>query len=755
MKLTAFSLLVPLIAGSPAVSGVALNPIVVQGPAGQTVPDAFLPSQLPVDLLPVPKQVLWGSGEFSITPSTRIVVGNSATDEDLFAARQLNEELRARYGMELDVVRERDVGDPTGQIVMGEPGSAALLDRLLQQAKIWVTAASPGPEGYVLQVTRRQIIVAGLDHPGTFYAVQTLRQLLRPVPSPAGHQSGPVAAVRVVTIRDKPDHAVRAVHVLLDASSGEFHSKLIDRILALYKFNTLIVEAEDVQWESGRALWSPDPRGATKAQVQELLEVARQHHVQVIPLISTLGHSEWVFAGLRDEALCAEVAYIPKQLREQGRPQVTCDRARGVYPAVYDPERTITVNGTATTLNEALIFPILKEAIDLFRPAYLHLGHDEVRGPSGLRYDMELYLRDIVTLSRFLRAAGVRPMVWGDVLWERRTEARAEPLFAELPRDLVIVPWKYEDIREYPEVSYFRRAGFPVLGATWYRLYNNYWFSRAAKAAGALGMVRATWTGHFQSQAALTRAYQQLYTYLSAAAYFWTAGSPQPDRAPREAELARRFAEAWNAGSQVSTPISGTLVDLSAVVTQRHIDDDGTGWLGKGVDYDLRALPGGRQRFGGVLFEILDPRRHGGKSIVMLKGERDVAAAMPERVTIPWRGRAGCLVFLHATLDRAVNFDDIVGRYTMMVEGGRHEAIDLRYGRDISNWLWDAERGIASIEQEVVWSGATRAGNNVQLQMLRWRNPSPEIPVESIELTSAGGRASPVLFAITALDRCP
>src|SRR5207247_1605695 len=191
-------------------------------------------------------------------------------------------------------------------------------------------------------------VVAGLDRPGTFYAVQTLRQLLRPVPSPAGHQSGPVAAVRVVTIRDKPDHAVRAVDVLLDASSGEFHSQLIDRILAPYKFNTLIVEAEDVQWERGRALLSPDASGARKAQV-------------------------------------------------------TCDRARGVYPAVYDPERTITVNGTATTLNEALIFPILKEAIDLFRPAYLHLGHDEVRGPSGLRYDMELYLRDIVTLSRFLR----------------------------------------------------------------------------------------------------------------------------------------------------------------------------------------------------------------------------------------------------------------------------------------------------------------------------------------------------------------
>src|SRR3989454_3826014 len=745
MRLSALLLMALLTAGIP----------LAWGTDGQVVSDAFSSTLQPVDLLPVPKQVQWGDGVFAVTSGTRIVVSDQATAEDLFAARELNEELRARYRTELDVVREREVADPAGHIVIGEPTSNAMLGRLLEQAGISVTAASPGPEGYVLRVTRGQITIAGSDRRGTFYGVQTLRQLLGPGPAAAGPQPGIVAGVRVVTIRDRPDHAVRAVHLLLDGSSGEFHSALIDRILAPYKFNTLIVEAEDVQWESGRSLWSPDPRGATKAQVQKLLEVARQHHIQVIPLIPTLGHSEWVFAGLRDEALCAQVAYIPKHLREEGKPQVTCDRARGVYPAVYDPEQTITISGTPTTLNEALIFPILKEAIDLFRPAYVHLGHDEVRGPSGLRYDMELYLGDIVSLSRFLRSAGVRPMVWGDVLWERRTEARAEPLFAELPRDLVIVPWKYEDIREYPEVSYFRRAGFRVLGATWYRLYNNYWFSRAAKAAGALGMVRATWTGHFQSQAALTRAYQQLYTYLIAAAYFWTAGSPQPNRAPREAELARRFAEAWNAGSQVSTPISGTLVDLSVVVTQRHIAEAGTGWLGKGVDYDLRALPGGRQRFGGVLFEILDPSRHGGKSVVMLKGERDVAAAMPERVTIPWRGRAGCLVFLHATLDRAVNFDDVVGRYTMILEGGRRETIDLRYGRGISNWLWDAERGIASLRQGRGWSGATRAGNDVQLQMLRWRNPPPEIPVESIELTSAGGRASPVLFSITALDRCP
>lgn len=684
-----------------------------------------------------------------MTPSTCIIVGDNATEEDLFAARELNEELRARYGTPLDVVRAGDIADPAGHIVIGERGSSAHLDRLglsgVQQ-----------PEGYTLRVTRANIVITGADRRGTFNGVQTLRQLLRPAPSGAGQRPGGVlAVVREVTIRDWPDHAVRAVHVLLDSASGEFHSALIERVLAPYKFNTLIVEAEDVQWESGRPFWTPDPRGATKAQIQKVLEVARQHHIQIIPLIATLGHSEWVFAGLRDEALCAQLAYIPKRLRDAGNTQVTCDRARGVYPAVYDPERTVSLNGAPATLNEALIFPILREALALFRPTYVHLGHDEVRGPSGLRYDMDLYLRDVITLSRFLRASGARPMVWGDVLWERRTEAAADPLFQELPRDLAIVHWKYEDVREYPELAYFRRAGFPVLGATWYRQHNNYWFSRAAKTADAIGMVRTTWTGHFQNQGALTRAYQQLYTYLSAAAYFWTVDRPAPDRAPKEAELARRFADAWTAGARASSPISGALVDLAGVATQRHVDDDGAGWLGKGPDYDLRAVPAGRPRFGGVLFEVLDPRRNKGKSIVMLKGERDVAAAMPERVTIPWRGRTGCVVFLHTALDRAINFGDVIGRYAVTLTGGRREVIDLRYGQNIGSWLWDAERGIASIEQEVAWSGSTRAGNDVHLQMLRWANPSPQTPLESIELSSTDGRASPVVFAITALDRCP
>lgn len=719
------------------------HPVVLGAAAGRSVPEAFSPVPPAVGLLPVPKELNWGDGSFGIKSSTRIVVGNSATDEDLYAARELNEELRARYGTELRVVRAGEIANPSGHILIGEHAS----NPHLEQLGLVATPRFSRPEEYMVWVTSTNIAVAGADRRGTFYGVQTLRQLLRP--------SGSQAVAREVTIRDWPDHSMRAVHVLLDSASGEFHSALIDRILAPYKFNTLIVEAEHVQWESGRPFWSPDARGATKEQVKRLLEVAREHHIRVIPLIATLGHSEWVFAGLSDPATCQQIAYIPKRLRGAGGTQVTCDRSRGIFPAVYDPARSITLDGIVTNLNDALIFPILREAIDLFRPEYMHLGHDEVRGPGGVRYDMDLYLQDIIALSKLIQPLGVRPMVWGDVLWERRQEAEAEPQFRDLPRNMVIVPWKYEDIREYPELAYFRKSGFPVVGATWYRLHNNHFMSRAANAAGVLGMVRTTWTGHFQNREALTRAYRQLYTYLTAANYFWTADRPAPDRAPPEAELARRFADAWRFGASSPGRISGTLLDLSGVVTQRHVDDDGTGWLGKGSDTDLRALVSGRHRFGGILFEVLDPQRHEGKSIVMLRGERDVAAKMPRRVTLRWRGRAACLVFLHTSLDRAITFGDVVGSYTITLAGGRRIGIDLTFGRNISSWLWDAERGIPSIEQEVAWTGRTKAGVDVHLQTLRWMNPEPATAIQSIELASTGGRASPAVFAITALDRCP
>src|SRR2546422_2798839 len=86
MRLSALLLMALLIAAAPAALGVA----------GGAVPHAFTAAPQPVALLPLPKQVQWGDGEVSITPPTPIIVGDDAGGDDLFAARELDEELRAR-----------------------------------------------------------------------------------------------------------------------------------------------------------------------------------------------------------------------------------------------------------------------------------------------------------------------------------------------------------------------------------------------------------------------------------------------------------------------------------------------------------------------------------------------------------------------------------------------------------------------------------------------------------------------------------
>lgn len=72
-------------------------------------------------VIPQPQSVRWLDGPFVLSAETRIVVGDDAAAEDLYAARDLNEEVRARTGRTLLVVKASAVSDPRDVIVLGEP----------------------------------------------------------------------------------------------------------------------------------------------------------------------------------------------------------------------------------------------------------------------------------------------------------------------------------------------------------------------------------------------------------------------------------------------------------------------------------------------------------------------------------------------------------------------------------------------------------------------------------------------------------
>jgi len=697
-------------------------PVGGTGAATSAVPDAWAPPAGRPVIIPQPQSLRWLPGSFSLSDQTRIVVGDDAAAEDLYAARDLNEEFRALTGRTLPVVRAAAVAEPRDVIVLGEPALNRWAEMLLTREGLRVSPADPGPEGYVLKVTPTAVVAAGSDRRGTYYAVQTLRQLLAPASSGFSFAGAEV--------RDWPIHRVRAVHILLDNASDEFHVALIDRILSKFKFNTIVAEAEYVRWESARNLWHPS--GASKEEVAALLQAAREHHIEVIPLIQTLGHAEWLYNNNQN----LDLLEIPPDQ----------SNARYVYnplnPRVYE-----------------VLFPIFDEAIKLFQPRYLHIGHDEVRNvvpfpwsAEGKRLGFgELFVRDTLKLYEFLKSRGVGTMMWGDVLLTNDFAREID----RLPRDIVMVDWQYQEAARYPSLARIVQWGFPTIAASWWKPQNIVGFAQEGERQRILGMLRTTWTGHFQNRAVLERQYQQIYTYLVAAEAFWkpprTAAPGQTGPAAHADDAAARFRREWHRAPLRGAPVPGFIVDLRAAATRSHIDANGQGWIGKGRDFDLRALPAGRRRYGGILFEVVDPAKNQGRSIILLRGAREELRRLPPRVRIAVGQRAAVVAFLHATPFAAPRFGEEIGAYTVRYGDGTQETIPLLYKRTIGSWLEEP----VSIDQEIAWSGQTLSGLEVRLSLLRWVNPHPEKTIAAIEVTTRGSDATPALFAVTLLSEKP
>ncbi|MDQ7848741.1 MAG: beta-N-acetylhexosaminidase [Armatimonadota bacterium] len=691
------------------------------------VPDAWAPSSRPPQILPRPQSLLWLPPAFPLSDRTRIVVGDEAAAEDLYAARDLNAELRTLTGRALPVVRAAEVGEARDIIVLGEPALNRWSAALVAREGLRVLPEDPGPEGYVLKVAPDVVVAAGSDRRGTYYAVQTLRQLL----VAAGNGLGFAGA----EVRDWPAHRFRAVHLLLDDASDDFHVALIARILSKFKFNTIVAQADYVRWESARNLWHRS--GASKDEVVVLLRAAREHHLEVIPLIQTLGHVEWLYTN--DQNL--DLLEIPPDQ----------SNARYVYnplnPRVYQ-----------------VLFPILDEAVRLFQPRYLHIGHDEVRNvvpfpwsEEGKRLGFgELFVRDVLQLYRFLQARGVGTMMWGDVLLTHDFA----PLVQRLPRDIIMVDWQYQEATRYPSLGRFIQWGFPTIAATWWKPQNIVAFAREGEQQGAAGMLRTTWTGHFQNRSVLERQYQQIYTYLVAADAFWNPGaaaeaflkpSPVGSGGGSAEDPAARFRREWQPTPLRTQPISGAVLDLRAAATRSHVDQDGRGWIGKGPEFDLRALSPGRRRLGNILFEIVDPAQNGGRSVVLLRGAREELRRLPLRARIPVGRRAAAVAFLHTTPFAGPRFGQEVGAYVVRYTDGTQETVPLLYKRNIGSWLDEP----VSMEQQVAWSGRTRSGLEVRLSLLVWANPHPAKAIAAIEVITGGSDATVALFAVTLLDALP
>ena len=148
------------------------------------------------------------------------------------------------------------------RIFIGERG-----DKAVSKYKKFIPAQA---EGYFLRISPKEIVLAGYDERGTFYAVQTLRQLMKDGQLP------------VTEITDWPEIRFRGVVEGFYGAPWSHQARL--RHLKFYgenKMNTYIYGPKDDPYHSSPNWRLPYPEQEAK-QIKELVRVAQENAVDFV-----------------------------------------------------------------------------------------------------------------------------------------------------------------------------------------------------------------------------------------------------------------------------------------------------------------------------------------------------------------------------------------------------------------------------------------------------------------------------------------
>jgi hexosaminidase len=683
-----------------------------------SVPDAFVAKPFET-VIPTPQDAKFQDGTLGIDGLGIKLEGNAQELQN--AARDILNETQIRLGRKLEV------------------GTSGKLIRIgtLENASLASDAKAKGvtpdkKEGYGLWVDSSGAGVIGFDALGAYRGAQTLRQLLT--------KDG----FRFAQIRDWPGIANRMAMIYLDQNSKGIND-LIVPLLGKLKFSQVLVMSNYVQWDASKGF--AHPGGASKPEAKRIADLIRAYGMEPIPLLETLGHTQWLFYGGQNKDLMQD--------------------PDSKDPFAYD------------TLNERtyqVLLPILSEIVETFKPKFMHIGHDEVRNrdrfparENGIAVGFEkLFVDDTVRLHDHLKSLNVGTMIWHDVAL---SDAFREKILPVLPKDIVITNWHYETNSDYPSLRLARDAGFPVIGSSWFATGNPEAMARAVAKDHLFGALQTRWTGYFGNSSMFDGQAQQGIAYLSAGDAFWNPTATQAPAAdaskasdplngtplispgvpltrgtvvaggPVPIELASRYRDAYQPGPFKAQ--AGSLVDLSSLVTRQLADNDETQWIQKGSSIDLSSLPTGVQRLGAYQFNI--------SGAIMLKGARPAASELPASLTLEIGSKVSGIAFLHTCgwSSPVTSPRSKIGAYTITYDDNSIVTIPLEYGRNITAWTDLVAR---SVIQDPVWRGKTKEDLEVGINVLSWKNPNPGKIVKQIQLVSDGLQSNPTLIGLTLIE---
>lgn len=360
----------------------------------------FAQNSSEINIIPTPAQMEVAEGAFNFNPSSTLIYAKS------------------KEAKEVASIFVKKIKTATGKTLKkGKKDSGNTICFVFDENV-------KGAEAYKLTVDQHRIVASASTSTGLFYAMQSLLQLMPPVVESKQTYPNSVWQIPAVSIADSPRFSYRGV--MLDACRHFLPVSAVKKqidILSSYKINRVHWHlTEDQGWrieikkypkltEIGSKRVEGDGsihQGFyTQEQIKDVVEYARQRHVEIIPELEIPGHE-----------LAAISAY----------PELSCKGEKTTPRIIWGVEDIVMCPGKERMFN--FLEDIIDELTPLFPSKYFHIGGDE--SPRGewakcdscqarmkqLNYKNEAQLQSYIIgrIEKYLRTKGKSIIGWDEIL---------------------------------------------------------------------------------------------------------------------------------------------------------------------------------------------------------------------------------------------------------------------------------------------------------------------------------------------------
>ncbi len=506
-----------------------------------------------ISIIPSPQSVMNKNYNVEIKSDWKILV-DPKNEGMLFVAGYLNEELQGKFNFALGIQKSAS-SSVAKSVVLG------LSDKEL---------AGLGEEAYTLEVFEDRIVINGNKEVGAFYGIQTLLQL-------AKEEKGK-AVIPAVKIVDHPNLKYRGVHIC--AADLKRSKEYID-VMAHLKLNIAIIDnwgyydldksdnqqafqemfeyarehyvepvPELANFGPGGPILKKDPYAAEGISVQE--ERFKFENDVARPVVASKHSLVNVIRG-EDSDFIVQSSDKSKTYKEGVDYKFVEGDISYPYSLDVRPSRIIRLTQGGIGVGEEVlvsydyvenkctswapwsipycpsseraykvIFHGLENVINILKPRYIDIGHDEIRGlnrdsrcKKRSMTNAELLADDVNKINDYVKSLdpNIRLMMWDDMVnpWHNGGDENYQVQFGGvagktseaidlIPKDVIMMIWwgdaddRFSKMKNSP--AYFGSKGFNYLAVAYKDKKNiKDWSGLIKNKPSCIGLMTTTWDG--------------------------------------------------------------------------------------------------------------------------------------------------------------------------------------------------------------------------------------------------------------------